>query len=75
MGEFGQAHIWSKENLHIQAKERFAAFTAPRAGTFAIDTGHNGEIRDVLTEKSLGRGPKLLHEFELGDTLIVEFIP
>ena len=66
------AHVWCDDDLHVQANGRLAAFTAPKAGVYAIRMP-SGPVRDVLTGELLSEGSSLTRRFEKGETLAVSF--
>jgi hypothetical protein len=72
MAQEAGARVWCEEDLHVQHNGNFASFTAPAAGMYRIDTGHNGKILDIISGETFD-GPSVIRHFTPGETLVVKF--
>jgi len=66
-------HLYSQTDCCIYANGPFLALHAVEDGPLTIDTGAPGPIRDVMSGKTVGQGPKLMLSATRGDTHVFRF--
>ena len=64
-------HLFASVDCNVCANGPFLLLHAAREGPVEIDTGTDGEVRDALTEKLLGRGPRLTLPLAFGETRVL----
>lgn len=66
-------HVFTEGNSAVWATDDTLSLQAHKAGPVLINTGKPGPIRDALTGKPLGRGPKLGLDFAQGETKVLKY--
>jgi hypothetical protein len=64
-------HLFTQADCNTYANGPYLVLHASQDGPMEIDTGKRGVIRDVLTGKVIGQGPKLSLTLKKGDTWVL----
>ena len=65
-------HLFTHCDCNIYANGPYLALHASQDGPLEIDTGRPAAIRDLLTGKVIGRGPKLVLPLRKADTRVLD---
>jgi hypothetical protein len=66
-------HLFTETDCNVYANGPFVALHAAQAGELTLNTGHAGEVLDVLTGAVAGQGPRLTLPLRLGETRILRY--
>jgi len=64
-------HLFTQADCNTYANGPYLVLHASQDGPLELDTGKPGAIRDVLTGKVIGQGPKLSLTLKKGDTWVL----
>ena len=66
-------HLFTETDCNVYANGPFVALHAAQAGELTLNTGHAGEVLDVLTGAVAGQGPRLTLPLRVGETRILRY--
>lgn len=65
-------HLYTDVDCNVYASGPFVALHASQDGAVVLDTGREGEVTDVLTGATAGKGPRLNLTLRQGETRILK---
>ena len=64
-------HLWTQSDCNVYANGPFLVLHASNDGPLELDTGRAEPIRDLLTGRPVGQGPKITLPMTKGDTHVL----
>ena len=63
-------HLYTGVDCNVYANGPMVAIHAAQAGVLSLDLGGKGAVRDALTGRVVGAGPRLNLKVQKGDTRV-----
>ena len=66
-------HLYTQTDCNVYANGPIVALHASQDGAIDLDTGHRGQVRDVLSGELVGTGPRLNLPMKKGETRVLSY--